>query len=734
MLQAMLRYLPIVALFVACGPTNGGAPSPQAEFVAVADRLESGSNSYLGRAQLGELQQQLSSAKKPFRRAVIKGQLASHLLRLGRVEEALPMIDAAWETANSEFEASDASPEQVKQLRTIKLTRAQSYLRSSEVENCIARHNRDCCIFPLEDGGVHIDERPARTALAIYLELAEEEPQNLVHRWMCNLLAMALAEYPDSLPASVVIPPEAFDSEVDIGRFPDVAGSVGAAIFSLCGGSAIDDFDGDGYLDIVASNFDPRGSLVFLHNDGRGAFEDRTNAANLSDQLGGLNLITADYDSDGDADLLVLRGAWLLNEGLIRNSLLRNDGHGVFTDVTRSAGIDLPASPTQTAAFGDFNNDGHLDLFTGNEAIREADHSHTGLPSQLFMNQGDGSFSVSDQATNNRYCKGVAVGDYDGDGDQDLYLSNIGGHGDLGVNRLYRNDGAAHFEDVAVALAVDGPIWSFATWFFDYDNDGQLDLFVGAYDAKMEDVAADYLGLPEKATRPSLYHNEAGRFEDRALSMGLDRPFLPMGANFGDFDNDGWLDIYLATGSPPYEYLMPNIALRNDAGRRFQDITRSAGLGHLQKGHGVTFADLDNDGDQDLYHELGGFVPGDGFANALFENPGHGNHFLQIQLVGKQSNRSGFGARVHIVVQSGDEQRSIHRTVGSVSSFGGAPRRLEVGLGQANRIVSLEVFWPKSNTRQWFESGLTLDTLIQITEGDDKIVAMPRKPFHFGGE
>lgn len=730
----MFRSLLFVVFLIACGPTAPEVQSLRAEFSAIADRLEAGSNTYLGHAQLIELEGMFESEENPMTRAILQGKIAKHLLRLGRVEAAIQAADAAWLAADTIANDAGEIPAPPNELRTIKIIRAQTYLRKSEVENCIARHNRDCCIFPLEAGGVHDDETPARQSLAIYLELAAEEPNNLKHRWMCNLLAMALADHPDALPPEVVIPMAAFDSEYDLGRFPDIAAAVGTDVFSLCGGSAIEDYDGDGYLDIAVSNFDPRGALVLLRNDGSGAFEDRSSAANIADQFGGLNLIAADYDSDGDADLLALRGAWLLNEGLIRNSLLRNDGHGVFTDVTKAAGLEMPMCPTQTAAFGDFDNDGNLDLFVGNEAIREEDRSHRGLPSQLFMNDGDGSFTVSDEATNERYCKGAAVGDYDNDGDQDLYLSNIGAHADLGVNRLYRNNGQAEFDDVASELGVDGPAWSFATWFFDYDNDGELDLFVGGYEATMEDVAADYAGLPETATRPRLYHNNNGTFEDRAVSMGLDRPFLPMGANFGDFDNDGWLDIYLTTGSPPYDFLMPNIALRNDEGRRFQDVTRAAGLGHLQKGHGVTFADLDNDGDQDIHHELGGFMPGDAFSNALFENPGHGNRFLQIQIVGTTSNRAGVGTRVRVIVESDGKQREIHRAVGSVSSFGGSPRRLEIGLASAERIVSLGLLWPTSKTRQLFEQDLPLDGLIEITEGADEFKVLERKPLVFGAQ
>jgi hypothetical protein len=302
----------------------------------------------------------------------------------------------------------------------------------------------------------------------------------------------------------------------------------------------------------------------------------------------------------------------------------------------------------------------------------------------------------------------------------DLYVSNAG------LNRLYRNNGDMTFTDVAGRLGVTEPAGrSFATWFFDYDNDGWLDLWVGAYSASIAELAAEYLGQHPQAAWPRLYRNNGdGTFTDKTRDLGLERVFLPMGANFGDFDNDGWLDIYLGTGDPGYETLMPNVALRNDAGRRFQDVTQSGGLGHLQKGHGIGFADLDNDGDQDVYHQLGAFYPGDAFRNALFLNPGHGNRFLVLELVGQRTNRMATGARIKVVLDTPSGARELHRAVGSVSSFGGSPRRQEIGLGDATAVSSVEVSWPVSGERQVFR-GVPLDSFQRIVEGEAELV-----PFH----
>src|SRR6185503_11359624 len=120
----------------------------------------------------------------------------------------------------------------------------------------------------------------------------------------------------------------------------------------------------------------------------------------------------------------------------------------------------------------------------------------------------------------------------------------------------------------------------------------------------------------------------------------------------------------------------------------------------LQKGHGVAFADFDHDGDQDLYHELGGFVPADRFQNALFENTGHGGHWLSLELAGVHGNRDAVGARIRVVLATPAGPREVHRALGSVSSFGGSPHRQEIGLGDATAITRLEIRWPGAKAQQ----------------------------------
>ncbi len=690
------------------------------EFIEIAAGLTPGENSYLGRAELERLRKTLTGGPVPGTgRIVLLTRFASELLETGSEAEAVSALEEALALAER-TRSHKLKP-------TLYASLGLAYLRLAEVRNCIERHNGECCIFPLEGGAVHSNKEPGRKARR-YLELyLETDPASLQGRWLLNIAAMALGEYPGGVAGDYLIPPEAFESEHDIGRFPDIAPELGVDTFNLAGGVIVEDMDSDGYLDIVTSTFDPWGPLTHYRNLG-GTFEDRSEESRTAEQLGGLNTISADYDSDGDADVLVLRGAWLFDDGRIRKSLLRNDGTGRFTDVTREAGLADPASPTQTAAWADFDNDGDLDLYVGSESRVEQDPAGD-YPSQLFMNNGDGTFSdVAREAgvTNDRYCKGVTAADYDQDGYTDIYVSNVG------PNRLFRNNGDGTFSDVAPRAGVTEPKGrSFATWFFDHDNDGLLDIFVSSYDATTSDLAADALGLEISSTPPCLYRNRGdGTFEDIAGPLGLDHPYLPMGAGFGDVDNDGWIDIYLGTGGPGFETLMPNVMLWNDGGRRYQDVTRSGGLGHLQKGHGVAFADLDNDGDQDIYHQLGGFFPGDRFSNALFLNPGHGNRFLHVKLTGTASNRGAVGARIRLVLETPAGRRELHRAVGAVSSFGSLPGRQEIGLGDAESIERLEIRWPTSGTTQVLR-GVPLDTMIAVTEGREGFEIVPLRRFEF---
>jgi hypothetical protein len=207
-----------------------------------------------------------------------------------------------------------------------------------------------------------------------------------------------------------------------------------------------------------------------------------------------------------------------------------------------------------------------------------------------------------------------------------------------------------------------------------------------------------------------------------------------MGANVGDIDNDGFLDLCLGTGAPSFGSLIPNILLRNDAGRRFDDVTEATGTGHLQKGHGIAFADLDQDGDQDIVLNAGGAVPGDRYDDALFENPGTpGQHWIALRLVGATTNRAAIGAkiRVRLPPSSAPGSRLRYREVSSGGSFGSNSYTQHIGLGRATAIDAVEVTWPVSGRTQTFRNP-PIDTLLEIREGAAAPAVRPRKPFRLG--
>jgi hypothetical protein len=202
-----------------------------------------------------------------------------------------------------------------------------------------------------------------------------------------------------------------------------------------------------------------------------------------------------------------------------------------------------------------------------------------------------------------------------------------------------------------------------------------------------------------------------------------------MGANFGDYDNDGWLDIYMGTGAPSYTALMPNYAFRNRGGKSFADVTTATGTGHLQKGHGVAFGDIDNDGDQDFYVNVGGFIPGDKYNKALFANPTTKSHWLSLKLTGVKSNRAAIGARIKLTASDATGKSfTVYRTVTSGGSFGASSLTQSIGLGTFSKIDRLEIEWPASKTRQVF-SNLATNQFLAIKESADKVETRALRSF-----
>ena len=703
---------------------------------AMGERLEKaardvnpGNSAFFSEKRIETFGPQIGKIHDPVQFQRVLPGFALDLLDAGRTQEAIDVLGMV-----ERLPGEGGNSLILRDRRLLRTYQAVAQMRLGEQQNCLTNHTIDSCLLPIRESGIHVDQRGSRSAIQILKQSLQEFPEDLRLRWLLNIASMTVGEYPDKVPAKWLIPPRVFESDYDIKRFVDVASVAGVDIEGLSGGSIVEDFDGDGLLDIMVSSIGLHDSLRYFHNNGDGTFADLTAEAGLTREVGGLNLVHADYNNDGYPDVFVLRGAWFGSEGHHPNSLLRNNGDGTFTDVTEEAGL-LSFHPTQTAVWFDFNNDGWIDLFIGNES--------TGTdvnPCELYRNNGDGTFTecAADAGVANiGFVKGVAAGDYNNDGLPDLYLSRRDQ-----PNVLYRNDGPKDtklgskspwkFTDVSTQAGVTEPIYSFPCWFWDFDNDGWLDLFVAGYHINnVGDVAADYLGLPNGAEYPRLYHNNHdGTFTDVSKETGLHKVLHAMGCNFGDLDNDGWLDFYVGTGDPDLSTLIPNRMFRNNGGKSFQDVTTSGGFGHLQKGHGVSFADIDNDGDQDIHEKMGGAFSGDVAFDVLFENPGNGNHWIKLKLEGVKSNRAAIGARIKITAENASGSRDIYRTVSTGGSFGGNPLRQEIGLGDAKSVRSIEILWPVTGRTQVFKN-VEMDRCYQIKEDSTTLQFVPLKTFKF---
>ncbi len=666
----------------------------------------------------------LTKPLRPMDEVLARQTLASELVRAGDSAGAVDTLEELRRICARK--GIQLPPEATKQIGSLL---AISYLRLGEQENCAHMHGQRSCIFPIRGSGIHMLPRGAEGAVREYTALLNQDPNDALARWLINVAYMQLGRYPRDVPAKWLVPETLFRSDAAFPEFPDVAMQAGLDSTGHSGGAIMQDFDGDGLLDIMVSSSFPRDQLRLFHNNGDGSFSERTREAGLTGEVGGLNIVATDYNNDGHPDVLVLRGGWWGKYGEYPMSLLRNNGNGTFDDVTEEAGL-MSLHPTQTAAWADYDNDGWLDLFVGHESTPDDPH-----PSQLFHNNHDGTFTETGAANGLAslgYVKGVAWGDFNNDGRPDLYVSVKGGH-----NHLFRNDGPRsaaspnaadwNFTDVTSEAGVGLQHDSFATWFFDFDNDGWPDIFsAGYYVGSMEDVGAFELGLPFHAETPKLYHNNHdGTFTDVTREMHLDRAILVMGANFGDLDNDGWLDVYLGTGEPAYEALLPNRMFRNAGGKDFEDVTTNGGFGHLQKGHGVAFGDLENNGTEDVFEEMGGAFPGDTYQSVLYRNPIRGNDWVTLYLEGVQTNHAAFGARIRVTVRGADGTRQIYRTAGYGSSFGGNPWQQHIGLGKNAAIQEIEVRWPTSGKVESFRN-VKADRAYRLREGTGTLVPVAR--------
>jgi hypothetical protein len=576
-------------------------------------------------------------------------------------------------------------------------------LRIGENENCLKCRGEGACIFPLGPKAIHTNPEGSRLAIRHFTEYLDQFGDDQGVRWLLNLAYMTLGEHPRRVPRKYLMTFENFGSEGNIGRFKDIGHLTGIDRVNQSGGAIMDDFNNDGLLDLVVTSWDAATPMAYYRNKGDGTFEDCTQAAGLGKQFGGLNAVQTDYNNDGNLDIFVPRGSWHFYP--MRPSLLRNNGNGTFTDVTAQAGLMHPVN-SHCGTWADFDNDGFLDLYLCNE---------TG-PNRLYRNRGDGTFEeVAARAGvqgKQECCKGAVWLDYDNDGYPDLFVSYLNS-----TPQLFHNNRNGTFTDVTAAMGIDGPRSGFSCWAFDYNNDGWVDIFVTCYERTLGDIVTDMQGPHQNKNMDvtRLYRNHQGKyFEDVSKATGVAKVFSAMGCNFADFDNDGYLDFYLGTGAPPLSTVVPNRMFKNVGGQRFADITATSGTGHLQKGHGVACGDWRRCGSVDLFMEVGGATPGDQYHNVLFLNPGQGNHWLTVKLVGKKTNRAAIGARIKVIT-TGRNSLTVHRHVTSGGSFGANPLQQTIGLGKARSVATLEIYWPTSRTTQVFRN-LAVDQAVEVTE------------------
>lgn len=474
-------------------------------------------------------------------------------------------------------------------------------------------------------------------------------------------------------------------------------------------GAAFFDADSDGWIDLYILNGaplpgyeGPTGPNALFRNDGDGTFTDITDSSGTGDMRFGMAAATGDADNDGDPDLYVA------NYGA--NVLYRNDGGGRFTDVTMTAAV-ADSGWGSHAAFADVDRDGDLDLYVANYMDFDVDanracyrgeareycgpNTYDGQSGVLYRNDGDLQFvditSEAGLSTQAGRQLAAVFGDIDDDGDDDLFVAN-----DKQPNFLFTNDGAGHFEEIGaiagVAYNEEGVAESaMGADLGDIDNDGDIDI-----------VVATFQWLPN-----TLYQNDGdGFFSDVTFSVGLGAesvPYLGMTAAFLDYDNDGFLDVFVANGhldqnvkefDPSTSYEQINQLFRNRHDGTFEETTRSSGPGMLVErvSHGAVFGDIDNDGDVDIFISDSASPT----CTLLRNDGGNAANYLTLRVRGTRSNRDAIGARVRIVADDLVQTRQIRRSYGYMGSN---DVRLHVGLGSRTVADSVIVRWPNGNVQ-----------------------------------
>jgi len=512
---------------------------------------------------------------------------------------------------------------------------------------------------------------------------------------------------------------------------------------TMCGGVAVFDYDNDGWMDIYFVNGSTLDDLragkchtgKLYHNNHDGTYTDVTARSGLTHCGWGFGVAVGDYDNDGWDDLYVT----YLNGGI----LYHNNHDGTFTDVTAKAGVGNTGNWGTSAAFGDYDNDGKLDLYVANYVALDLEHlpafgegpfcQYRGIPvscgprglkgarDRLYHNNGDGTFTDVTEKLNidpdSYYGLGVLWLDYDNDGCLDLYVAN-----DSSPSLLYHNNCHGGFDEVGaqagVAYSADGrPQAGMGIDSADYDHDGWPDIVKTNFSDDSN----------------NLYHNDRdGTFTDMAGPAGfgpISIPYLGFGVKFADLDNDGWPDIFVANGhvNPQVDqhsfgvtYAERPFLFRNLEDGKFEEIgiRTGAALSRRYVGRGAAVGDFENRGAEDVLMTIL-----DGSPVLLRNRTANTNHWITIKTVGTQSNRDGFGARVRVKAGS-----LVHNAeVRANSSFESASDpRLHFGVGAAQTIDHITVRWPSGRVDEIGPE--SADQELIIKEGQRIISRLPKKP------
>jgi hypothetical protein len=490
-------------------------------------------------------------------------------------------------------------------------------------------------------------------------------------------------------------------------------------------GLATFDYDGDGLIDIYfpsgaplkGSKIDPPPRATLYRNNGNWTFTDVTDEAGVGSRRHALGVVVGDYDNDGDGDI------YLNNFG--PNVLYRNNGDRTFTDVTAEAGVANGDKVGAGASFFDMDADGDLDLYVGNyvnftyenhvqlvvrgRKYQAGPQYYKPVPDTLYRNNGNGTFTdvseLSGVGALARPAMATLAFDYDDDGDTDVFVANDGE-----PNFLWQNDGSGKFKEVGVLAGVAYDFYGKANSNMgvdcaDYDGDGRLDLFTTDYQSEM----------------PVLYRNLGrGLFEDATTSARLPNELFPhvhWGTGFADFDNDGDSDLFVACGhfdrieeiDDRTSLKVPNYLLMNFGGGKFADVSKQAGSGLavVESSRGAAFDDLDNDGDVDAVILNSNAPP------TLLRNESKtGYRWLQVQLQGTRHNKAGVGARVRVFA---DGNSQIAEVIAGRSYQSHCGTRLHFGLKDHERVDKIEVRWSDTSVETF--PGVVARQMVVLKEG-----------------